>query len=576
MLRSLLPYLKTGTFLCIWAASIVAGPGLFAQKSNDALAIGETSFFIQQLVQTEINGRSTLQIQTTDSNLSLLVNVRTTNGIRGEIAGVPVSNAFFDFSSGAVDGKILLPNEKKAYHYYSDTKGIVYVEALDINKIVCVNMYNTPMEPAAENNGSTISSAIPQLQSLPGEIAVVYLDFDGQVVSGGKWNGGNTINAQPAGLTESQMTNAWYVISEDYRPYRLNITTIESVYNAAPKNRRMRCVITPTTTAAPGSGGVAYIGSFDAGDPDNTPCWVFNLGGNGQTTGETCSHEVGHTMGLSHDGKTGGTEYYTGHNNWAPIMGASYNKTVTQWSKGEYTGANQQQDDVTIIATQNGFTWRNDEAGNTTAAASPLRINTNDGTVPASENYGVILKASDIDVYSFRTGAGNVTFTVKPADYFPDLDVLLTITDASGTALATSNPAATLSATISATLPGGVFYLQIDGTGTGNPATGYSDYASVGEYTIEGKVITVPTGIHEGLKTLANVYPNPAVDKISIQLMNPGLHTIQIVNLLGQTLHTLQTRDSLVNVDLTIYDKGIYFVTVAGAENTRTTRFIRE
>jgi hypothetical protein len=360
-----------------------------------------------------------LQIQTTDSNLSLLVNVRTTNGIRGEIAGVPVSNAFFDFSSGAVDGKILLPNEKKAYHYYSDTKGIVYVEALDINKIVCVNMYNTPMEPAAENNGSTISRAIPQLQSLPGEIAVVYLDFDGQVVSGGKWNGGNTINAQPAGLTESQMTNAWYVISEDYRPYRLNITTIESVYNAAPKNRRMRCVITPTTTAAPGSGGVAYIGSFDAGDPDNTPCWVFNLGGNGQTTGETCSHEVGHTMGLSHDGKTGGTEYYTGHNNWAPIMGASYNKTVTQWSKGEYTGANQQQDDVTIIATQNGFTWRNDEAGNTTAAASPLRINTNDGTIPASENYGIILKASDIDVYSFRTGAGNVTFTVKPADYFP-------------------------------------------------------------------------------------------------------------------------------------------------------------
>jgi hypothetical protein len=118
--------------------------------------------------------------------------------------------------------------------------------------------------------------------------------------------------------------------------------------------------------------------------------------------------------------------------------------------------------------------------------------------------------------------------------------------------------------------------LQIDGTGTGNPATGYSDYASVGEYTIEGKVITVPTGIHEGLKTLANVYPNPAGDKISIQLMNPGLHTIQIVNMLGQTLHTLQTKDSLVNVDLTIYDKGIYFVTVAGAENTRTTRFIRE
>ena len=64
--------------------------------------------------------------------------------------------------------------------------------------------------------------------------------------------------------------------------------------------------------------------------------------------GEVSSHEVGHTVGLSHDGNSS-TSYYSGHGNWAPIMGSGYNRNVTQWSKGEYANANQLQNDLTII-----------------------------------------------------------------------------------------------------------------------------------------------------------------------------------------------------------------------------------
>lgn len=574
MLKSLLTNIKTGTFLCSFVAAIAVCPGLFAQNQN-ALVIGKVSSFVQQLKQTEANGRTSLQLQTTDASLPIVINVRTENGIRGQVANHPSSNAFFDFSATQLDGKVILPAEKKAYHYYSDGKGNVQVESVDINSVVCVDMYNGPMEPAAESHASAVSMAIPQLESLPGEVAVVYLDFDGQVVSGGKWNGGNTINAQPSGQTEAQMTNAFHVIAEDYRPYKLNVTTKESVYNAAPKNRRMRCIITPTTTAAPGAGGVAYIGSFDAGD-DNTPCWVFNLGGNGQTTGETCSHEVGHTVGLNHDGKSGGTEYYTGHGNWAPIMGASYNKAVTHWSKGEYTGANQKQDDVTVIATQNGFTWRTDEAGNTPSAAAALKIESDNGTILASKNYGIILKADDVDFYSFKTAAGSVTFTVKPAANFPDLDVLLNITDASGTVLATANPTNSLSATITHTLAAGTFYLKIDGTGTGDPTTGYSDYGSVGEYTIEGKVVAVSTGIEEGHQSLASIFPNPANEQINVKLNNTGMHSIQVLNMLGQTLHSVQTDEPLININVASYTKGIYFITVANATGVSSIKFVKD
>lgn len=576
MFKKLLKKNSAVTFMCTASLTIVMSHGSLAQQAENAIKISTIQSFSQYLQEAQMNTRSSLTIQTTESTLPLSINSTTSDEIRGGIDGNVSSNAFFHIADGKVEGKVILTKEKKAYNYFSDAAGNVFVEAVDINKLVCVDMYNGPMEPAAELNSQRTSLAIPQLQSLPGEVAVIYLDFDGHTCTG-KWNKGAQIVAQPSGLSESQITNAFYVTSEDYRPYKVNVTTIESVYLAAPKNRRMRCVITPTTTAAPGAGGVAYIGSFDAGDSDNTPCWVFNLGGNGQTTGETCSHEVGHTVGLNHDGLSTGTEYYTGHNGWAPIMGASYNKTVTQWSKGEYTNASRTEDDVTIIATQNGFTWRADEAGNTISTAAALKIEADNSTVKAANNYGIILKANDIDVYSFKTGAGSVTFTVKPAPNFPDLDVLLTITDASGKVLQTANSTSTLSATITTTLAAGTFYLQIDGTGSGTGITGYTDYASVGEYTIEGKVVAVATGIAETNKIAAAVYPNPATDLINVQLNTTGVvNTIHIVNMLGQSLYTVQTDEQTLNINLSDYKKGIYFITVNNASGSASTKFVKE
>lgn len=43
---------------------------------------------------------------------------------------------------------------------------------------------------------------------------------------------------------------------------------------------------------------------------------------------ETVSHEIGHNMGLSHDGQKNGDEHYegfgSGATSWGPIMGAGY------------------------------------------------------------------------------------------------------------------------------------------------------------------------------------------------------------------------------------------------------------
>jgi hypothetical protein len=412
----------------------------------------------------------------------------------GEVKNSRNSNFYLKIEKGKASGAIILREEKKYYSYSSSPDGSIYLTEEDIDQVLCVGYDQVPMRtnPNA-SQAASVASAIPLRESLPGATAVLYLDFDGETVENTFWNYFNEdkpIEAAPAYLSEFEIVAVWEMMSEDFRPFDLNVTTSEAVFNKAPAGKRMRIIFTPTSEWFPNAGGVAYIGSFTWGEEGaygEHPCWVFNSSIKG--AGEAGSHEAGHTLYLGHDGRTSPEEeYYHGHDSWAPIMGVGYYYPVVQWSKGEYLNANNNEDDLAMISTLNGFGYRADDHGNDMATATPLVIDS-DGYVSASKNRGVISTRADVDVFSFTTEGGPIELSVNPDPVYPNLDIILTLRDASGKVVVVSDPPS-MSATVEATLGAGTYYLTVDGAKGTMGAD--SDYASLGSYSISTKDYCLP------------------------------------------------------------------------------------
>ncbi|ANE51437.1 kelch repeat-containing protein [Flavisolibacter tropicus] len=425
----------------------------------------------------------------------------------GEVKDAASGRFYLRVVNGQASGAITILDQKKYYRYSSKADGSVYLTEEDIDKVMCVGLPKAKEATGSrgQNSQSTTANSpaaaalepAPLLESLPGAISVLYLDFDGETVINTEWNrnytNGEPIVAAPSSFTASEMTEIWKSVSEDFLPFALNVTTDVAVFNRSAPNTRMRIVFTPTQAWFPGSvGGVAYIGSFTWGGDafrGETPCWDFNTEVN--FSGEVASHEAGHTVGLHHDGRTDPPEeYYYGDQSWAPIMGLGYAKPLVQWSKGEYLNASNTEDDLNIITTLNGFGYRTDDHGNTRATATALVMDAS-GNIAATANKGIISTPTDVDVFSLTSTGGKIAFTVNPAPKYSNLNLSVTLSNAAGTVIASHAPLLDPAAAISATVTPGTYYITIDGVQGGLGAS--SDYGSLGAYTItQGKDYCTP------------------------------------------------------------------------------------
>ena len=189
-------------------------------------------------------------------------------------------------------------------------------------------------------------SITPQLQSRPNANVVFLVDFDGATVNNywsAVYNGGKPMVTAPSNMNAAQRLEIYQIIANSFAIFDINVTTIKSVYDSYPWNKKSRLMSTPTNFM--GAGGVAILSALSIGSPTYEYCWAFegSLQANPKFIAQAGAHELGHTANLGHQGmyNTSGVktaDYHfgkgTGELSWGPIMGAPYNANVNQWVIG--------------------------------------------------------------------------------------------------------------------------------------------------------------------------------------------------------------------------------------------------
>lgn len=329
-----------------------------------------------------------------------------------------------------------------------------------------------------------VSSAFT-LHSNPGASKKIFLDFDGITISssyGSSWMFGQNL---PAGFyagwdpnnngaafnddEKKKVIEVWQRVAEDYYPFDVDVTTQDPGGTWTGSH----AVISDSAAAHQslcnaGCGGIAYVGSWGS-STSSRPAWTLTKGNltSPRTVAEATSHEVGHNMGLRHDG-TDTVGYYEGHGKWAPIMGASYYKDITQWSKGDYPNANNKEDDLAIISGRTGY--RRDEPQSVSDARASRRA--------ATSGEGSIFGSSDWDTYQLGYCTGSVNVKVENAPVSPNLDIWAMLVDANGTTVKEYSNTGSLDASFSHGVTAGNYFLRV----TSDSTDDFPYYGSIGYY----------------------------------------------------------------------------------------------
>jgi hypothetical protein len=397
--------------------------------------------------------------------------------------------------------------------------------------------------------------SLPKLSSYPSAKATIFLDFDGHFVHASSWNGGTSFYCTPSGLNDAQITEVFNRVAEDFRPFNINITTDSTVFLSAPLTQRMRIIITLTSSWYPGVGGVSYTRSFTWGD--DTPGFVFpdRLGNVPKNIAECCTHESGHTLGLSHQAKYNGSctlvSTYndgigSGETGWAPVMGNSYSKNFSGWNNGPTpSGCTADQDNLSIITSINGFTYRDDDySDDPHSSLNEVAISNTQFSAD-----GIISTNVDKDVFKFNlSGRGAFRLDAKPFSVGTNnaganLDIKVTLLNSSKQVINVYDSETVLNIAIDTTLDAGIYYAVIQGAGNENT----SNYGSLGSYKVSGvyaPAIVLP---------ISQVLLSGKTDKETHELKwniitDEKIKNIEIENsATGNQFYTLATVSSTVN-----------------------------
>lgn len=264
--------------------------------------------------------------------------------------------------------------------------------------------------------------------------------------------------------------------------------------------------------------------------------------GSARNVADTAVHELGHAFNLNHSTTDDGTtevEYYAGHNDWAPYMGDTTGKTVAQWTDGDYdANATNTEDNLVEIAKSIPLKTPDDHGGTILSATTltPTKVkSTERSTLPVylytSSATGLIHNRADKDLFKIEVGEGEFYVEAIAADPQANLNIGLRLLDSAGDEVlddydySYSSEDGMNGYIYNVSLPAGTYYIEVDGVGaywdknsatfvneyidastprvpaydipadcsydsdtgtiTNNQYQGFTDYASIGRYTLK-------------------------------------------------------------------------------------------
>lgn len=404
--------------------------------------------------------------------------------------------------SRGVTGYLVLLEQKLAYKLETNRRGVVRLRKIPITDVypdfdenfyrgfdgdfttlaVSHPVYSPMALRQAAHIGPYNNQDVTRLESKPGSPYVFYLNTTAVM------SGSTPLN----GVSKEQMYRAWQSVADQYSMLNLNVTTNRSVYDQAKSQSVLRTgIINFINQDGRSYAPLHSFGTTSAGTLFRNPSSGFDYG---YGIGMTGAHEVGHQMGMLHDGGGTGGEYFEGIPafQWGPIMGnywrgGSWANQLFTWSKGEYNTANNQEDDLRIMTVEESVPYMSDD----NPSSKPLLLRAN-GEINPLDNYGQIERNTDTDTFSFDlTAPGVVNLRVDPIEYLRMLDVQATIYNASNAVVANSNLSVHRSAEFTnLNLPAGSYRVVIKGGAEGTPQNGFSAYSSLGWYAMKGTIRT--------------------------------------------------------------------------------------
>lgn len=357
------------------------------------------------------------------------------------------------------------------------------------------------------------SGAPPTLNSFAGAADTLYLDFNGHSSTTDVWTTSDTDgNAQNGVQANGPYTaaafdftsdtsvfspaerpaiyNIWRITSEDYAPFKLNVSTVQP---ASFANRTaFRMVITNSDSSILGYDptnnlGITFLDSYAFGPSSDNVSFTFanqfssfagpagisgTIMARTVEQGNTASHEFGHALGLRHYASSAGSvvgseAVLPGAIMATPDLGLNRET----WAAGVAEPSGNQDDLAIISNTDNTLGYRTDDFGSTIAAAS------NATAAPGGYfNSGIIERLTDRDVFRF-SAFGATTITVDVDEYVNNLDVELRLFDSAGTQINIDDVTTSFDGKlVLPSLAKGTYYVEVRSDG---------EAGEVGRYTLD-------------------------------------------------------------------------------------------